>query len=372
MRNQVEALIRYGSSKSWPDGTPDFDIGTRFDMCSWPVWDQKLDEGNTTIRIWRNPDFTAGDIWNEPKRFGTIEVWKGKKATGFFLLDYFRQIKQWQLDLEAARKPLVIPWGRGWHGDEGTADNGIIVKLNDGTNYEILGLHKLGSVNASLINLRLLANPKFPYAYPTDYRCDFIRHRRPPGHKNPTTPVDTQGPQWREDGLLTPAHLKGMVDSELRLMIFNTSFGPTAQAYPPGWVEHNKPGIPYVKNIKREEGSTDKSVDCYQPFGFIITDTAIEAWLKSLKDPSLEETRRWFARNLRGYFSDNQAPKTPKPTMRVCASGTGTRLLESVGWTNPRHRAEWAQCGILTEEDARNLGKDLFLFGTVVEIPRPI
>lgn len=52
--------------------------------------------------------------------------------------------------------------GKRWHGDEGTADNGIIVKLNDGTNYEILGLHKLGSVNASLINLRLLANPKFP------------------------------------------------------------------------------------------------------------------------------------------------------------------------------------------------------------------
>lgn len=371
MRNQAEALIRYGSLKSWPDGTPDYDIGTRFDMCSWPVWDQQLDQGTSTIRIWRNPDFSRGDIWYEPKRFGTIEVWKGKKATGFFPLDYFRQLKQWQLDLEAARKPLIIPWGKGWRGDEGIEDNGVIVKAVDGTSYEILGLHKLGAASAGLINLRLLADPRFPFAYPDDYRCDFVRHRRPPGHKNPTQPVDTQGPQWREDGLLTPAHLKGMVDSELRLMIFNPSFGPDAKPYPPGWTEHPKSKIPFAKNIKREPGSTDKSVDCYQPFGFRITDAGIEAWLKSLKDPSLDEARRWFARNLRGYASDAQEPKTIKSTMRVCASGSGTKLLESVGWANPRHRVEWAQCGILTSDDARNLGKNLFLFGVVTEIPRP-
>ena len=375
-RDQVEALIRYGSASSWPDGTPNYDLGTRFDKCSWPIWDQKLDNGNRTIRVWRNIDMSDGDMWGSDLRYGTILEWKPqpKKATGFFLFDFLRQLRQKQLDLEAkaqaARTPVVIPWGQGWGGDDGTSDNGVIIRCEDGTSYEILGLRQLGPIGAAGVNLKILADLKKPIASQYDYSCDFIRHRRPPTHKSPSQPIDTQGPQWRQDGMLTPEHVTGMAPTEFRMLIFNTSFGPSAKAFKPGWTEHKRPVPAYNPEIKRSQGSTDKSVDCYQPFYFDISDADIERWISEAPKNTehLANARRWFARNLRGYYSDDQKSHLRVPTLRVCASGTGNKILESVGWVNPRHRKAWAEAGLKSANDAVLLGKDILKYGTLTEV----
>lgn len=375
-RDQAEALIRYGSSTSWPDGTPDYDLGTRFDKCSWPVWDQKMDGGTRTVRLWRNPDLSAPGMWDEPIRYGTIEEWipKPKKASGFFLFQFLKDWRQAQLNLEAiataARTPLRIPWGQGWGGDQGTTDNGIIINCTDGTSYEILGMQPLGAIGAATLNARVLADPNNPVAFPDDFRCDFVRHRRPPGHPSPSQPRDTQGPQWRADGMLTPDHVTRMCPTEFRLVIFNTSFGPTAKAFGDGWTEHKGSTPAYNPEIKREPGSTDKSVDCYQPFTFDITDAQIEAWIANASPETahLASARRWYARNLRGYFSDADKGSNTYSSMRVCVSGTGRKILESVGWRNPRLRKAWAEAGIKSANDAVLLGQDILRYGTLTEI----
>ena len=120
MDRSVEALINYGAIDCWTKpGTRVTGIGITLGHGSWPIqpgWDKTRATGH--IVVWPNPD--VGTVRENPGRFGTIAEWKPKQATGWFLFDFFRQLKQFALDLEAIRTPLLVPWGPGFSGAGGT------------------------------------------------------------------------------------------------------------------------------------------------------------------------------------------------------------------------------------------------------------
>lgn len=346
---RAHALIHYGSKRCWPKGEPHYDLGTVFDLCSWNTWDAT--EATRTIRVWRNPDVSKGDLWWEPSRFGTIREWQAAKAKD--------PLSQLANDLAAIRTPLRVPWGSGWRGDQGTTDNGIIINLAPGESYNILGLRKASFFDLLAINARALGI----VAKDGDYVCDSITHRRAD-----TSPHGSQGPKWKNDGLLTPAHFQRLIPGELRLVIFNSQYGPDAKAAPGGWVEHKAPKLPYTTSVPRPAGDHPTMIPCYQPFHFDITDAEIETWLTNEIPAHMRDGQRWYARNLRGYEQDADRPRTPRPTIRTAESGTGDKLIESVGWHNPKAKTEWAKCGIKTKSDVSKIGRNILAYGRVVAL----
>lgn len=333
----AQILVEFGDPSAWPDGRPNTTLGTRFDMCSWPVWYERADKANRYITVWRNPQ-----VFDELGRWHGVDEWARKPG---------QTARQW------AAVPLRVPWGNGWGGDQGTSDNGCIVELADGSRLEIQGLSPVNIVDAVLINLRAGKT----VARTSHYRADCVVHRRPG-----VEPKSAMGPKWRSDGLLRPEHLRGLVDEELALTVFPLQFGPTGRAVDGGWVESPGAKIPFRTDVKRA-GDDDRLFPCFQGFRLEITDCQIEAWVASRPGSiALRESRRWFARNLRGYTTDADRPTAPRATMRAVMSGTGGTNINSVGDRNPRVKAQWAACGVTSDAIARRLGDRILEYGRLV------
>ncbi len=330
-------LTNFGDPAAWPNGRADLTLGTRFDSCSWPIWSERLDQPNRHLILWRNPQHL-----DSPGRWHGVDEWARKPG---------------QTSREWAAIPLKVPWGNGWGGDGGTTDNGCIIELADGSRLEIQGLSPVNIVDAVLINLRAGRT----IATTSHFRADCVVHRRPG-----VTPRSAMGPKWRSDGLLHPAHLRSMVGDELALTVFPLQFGPDGKAVDGGWVESPGPKPPYRKDIKRA-GNDPRLIPCFQAFRLDISDAQIERWITAIGTPvALVESRRWFARNLRGWCHDIDRPVHPKPTMRATMSGTGSTNINSVGDRNPRVKAQWAACGVTSDAIARRLGDRILEHGELV------
>lgn len=344
MTDAAQAFINKGARGNWPptNNPPSHSIGFTLGHGSWPEWHAK--NSDRTARLWRNPN---GDLWDQPARYGTISAWKPAKATGWFLFDFLRQLRQYALDLEAIRRPLVIPWGKNWSGAGGTqpgsSDNGCIINIDDQRSYEIQGLAPLSATDVLQINARALAT----VAYLGDYRCDGIAARAP-GVK----PVGSQGPWWKRDGLLRPDDLSRPWTEPKRLVVFNTQFGPNAQARKPGWVEHTG-STPPVEGLPAN-GTDPDLIRCAEWLKLDITDDEIEQWITDEDvDPrtNLAESMRCLARGCRSQG------------LQVRERGTGNPIIESTGGTVPAERSAWAARGVTSEDIARNLGRNLFRYG---------
>lgn len=338
----AEAFIDKGARGNWPptNNPPSYSIGFTLGHGSWPEWHAR--NSDRTARLWRNPN---GDLWDQPARYGTISVWKAKKATGVFLFDFLRQLKQYQLDLEANRRPLLIPWGKNWSGAGGTqpqsADNGCIINIDAERSYEIQGLAPLSATDVLLVNARALAT----VAYLGDYRCDGIAARAP-GVKA----VGSQGPWWKRDGLLRPDDLSKAWTEPKRLVGFNVAFGPKAVAAAGGWVEHRSPTPTY--DGLPADGVHPDLIPCWTLFRLDITDDEIAQWVADEKvDSLLGASMACFARGLRSHG------------MRLAESGTGNPLIESSGGTVPAERSAWAARGVTSNDIANRIGHRLFAYG---------
>ncbi|OPZ65798.1 MAG: hypothetical protein BWY85_00288 [Firmicutes bacterium ADurb.Bin506] len=148
--------------------------------------------------------------------------------------------------------------------------------------------------------------------------------------------------------------------------MFPLQFGPNGRAVDGGWVESPEPKIPFRSDIKRA-GDDERLFPCFQGFRLEITDRQIEAWVASRPGSiALCESRRWFARNLRGYTTDADRPTAPRATMRATMSGTGSTNINSVGTRVPRIKAQWIAAGVTSDAIARKIGDRILEHGELV------
>jgi len=366
------ALTQRPNYDNWPpfNKPPSYTIGFTLVEGSWPKfpgYDKTI--ATSFRRLWRSPHTTPGGgaLWDQPGRYGTIPEWIPQKATGWFLFDFFRQLKQYSLDLEAARRPLIIPWSPKWVTPGGTQidkDNGVIIELGGGKMYGIQGMRQVNVTDIIAINARCLA----PVASEGDWICDGVGLWIPGG----PPAVGSQGPKAKHDGLIEPKFFSEFIPNiEVRLVIFNAEYGRNSRAVPPGWVEHPLPGQPYADlgGVTLPEGPNEWMIPCYTGFALDISDAQIEAWLNDLdrrglgKSAIYRESRRWFARNLRGYVNDVNRPTQLKTRVRASETGTGVHILESTGALEPTTRAQLAARDIVAGADAGGIGLDLLKFG---------
>lgn len=356
---------------NWPphNKPPSYSIGVTYDLGSWPKFPAYDKTQATTFRrLWRNPNVAPGGgaTWDQPGRYGTIKEWQPQQATGWFLFEFLRQLKQYSYDLEAARRPLIIPWSNKWVTPGGTQidkDNGVLLDLGGGKLYGIQGMREASATDVIQINARCLA----PVASIGDWVCDGV------GYWEPGSPParGSQGPKAKHDGLIEPNFFSEFIPNiEVRAVLFNVEFGPKARAVPPGWVEHPLPGQPYPNHsVVLPEGPNEWMIPSYTGFCLDISDAQIKAWLDDLdrrglgKSAIYRESRMWFARNLRGYVNDVNRPTQLKTRVRSAESGTGVHIFEGTGGLEPATRARLAARDITSATDMYELGRDLLKFG---------
>lgn len=344
-------------------------IGIMTKAGSWPRRNGADPRVATTSRIvWRSAQAVPGGgaAWDQPGRYGTIPEWMPAQASGWFLFPWLRQLKQWSLDMEANARPLVVPWVPGSVEPGGTqpetADNGCIVLLTGGRSLEIQGLRPVNASDVFLINLR---GGKAALGH---FTCDAVSLRTPGAIAR-----GSQGPKWKGDGLIGPEYLTRFVPAfEARLVGYPISYGPGASYVAPGWPEHPLPTWYFNTPAPFGPGPGPDRLPSFCGFALDITDAAIEAWLAHLRDTGrrksvrYEEARRQFARNLRGWQTDADAPKadTKRPTrVRLAESGSGRHGLESEGTLEETAAALFAKSDVVTEADGWELGDELLEFG---------
>lgn len=379
------AVLEWGDAANWLTGPehrdPSNSIGVALKEGSWP----KLDATRVPVarrrtrRVFPNPDY--GDACDNPARFGTVPVWVPKftKVRGLDWWPWLRDLRQWDADVKARRAaaaaPYPLDWSADWVTPGGTQiakDNGVIVLLAGGVTVEVQGMAELTDDPAGhLAVARINARAGAPVARIGDFRVDAIAILAPgaPAH-------GSQGPRRKADGLLEATALTGFVpDLELRLVLPNVQFDVAAgaRAVRPGWVEHRDPGQPYPGHpVQWPAGNHPRMVPCYTGFAITIDDAGIARWLKHLAhvegpqaSAALADARRWFAINLRGYVTDAAAPPAGakrRTRLRLVESGTGSKIIEGAGLLNPTEAAALRLAGVLTEDDGRRLGRDLFRF----------
>lgn len=376
----ARAIERFGSSTNWPphNRPPAMSLGTVFREGSWPIHRTatvaRKDLGE--LVLWRNPDGASGDLWDITGQ--GIPEWRPnlKPVGGWFL----REIRQYFADLQARqaanRVPLRLPWGKKWKTPGGTqgqsADNGVIIELANGDRYEIQGLARIeqgpaGALTIAGINFRAGA----PVAAYGHYRCDGISLIRKGADESKVR--GSQGPKSKVNGLLGPAFCREFIPNfEARLVLPNVEFGPRARAVPPGWVEHPLPGQPYANSggVTYPEGPDPRMVPCFTGLCLVGTDADIERWLSSRwiiegnSAHNIEDARRWYARNLRGWVTDADRPATIATRIRVSETGTGEMILESEGDLDPDTAVEWAVLGV-TAANCWHLGDGLLDYLTL-------
>ena len=363
------AWVEKGSYDNHPphNKPPSLSMDVFLEHGSWTVLRQALipPAEETLLVLWRTPDATGvvGDLWTLMAQNSGVKEWVPEKASGWFLFDFFRQIKQYQLDLEANRRPLILNWGQKWRTPGGTQmqspDNGCIVMLPNGDRYEIQGLARInddvgGFFTIAGINARAAAS----VAAVGHYRCDGISFIK--AGQDETKVRGSQGPKSKLNGLIGPRYFREFIpDFEARYVLPNVAFGPKAKAVPPGWVEHPKPGQPYADQggVIYPEGNNKDMVPCYTGSCLLWTDAKIQEWLDWLELPTVEgvpakkvrQARYSWAINVRGWKTDadEPPPEKRKTRIRLSESGTGVGGFESEGVMDPATAAEFAKMGVV-------------------------
>lgn len=339
----ANAFLNWGSYKHWTgEQTEPLDgIGITLGHGSWPVWAAR--DATTQLRVWPNPE-----LWDQPGRYGTVPAWN---VGGRFTSDPLRR-----------RYPAAIPWDAAWSGAGGTqahaSDNGLIVEYGDGTAWTLQGTRPGHAFDGAAIAARCSRwwPPNFAAPYrPGDMIADAIRWVAPGVPQR-----GSQGPISKLDGLLRPEHLAGPWGRPVRLVGFNVAHGPGAKAVAPGWVEHPRAGQRAASGglpVALPEGDDPRMVRPFTLFRLDITDDDIMRWLddQNITDGVLRTSKGWFAQGLRDRG------------MRLAETGTGQPILESSGGVNPDERQRWADRGIRTDRDARELGAGLFRYGTLYD-----
>lgn len=344
----ADAFLRYGSVEHWPTTpysqplrtTPLSGIGIAWTAGSWPVWDGREVEGRK--RLWRSLDH-----WTEPGRFGTVEEWFSNHTVprGAILRN----------TPTAKRTPLRIPWVSSWRGAGGTTsnqDNGFIVRTGENTYVSVQGARTIDAFTAAFYNFLNGSND----VQAGDFIADAIRIVAPGIPK-----YGSQGDEWsKKDGLLEPDWLAGPWPSAVRTVAVNVMLDPGAQAAPGGHVEHTAsrrnadPTLP----IDLPAGFNSRMVRPFSLLKLDITDEAIEEWLDAEGVPemsTLRVSKRWFAIGLRDHG------------LRISESGTGVPIIESTGSYNPATKAAFAAVGVTSLSIARNLGQNIFDYGTLYD-----
>lgn len=347
-------------------------IGVMTRAGSWPIRSGDPKVATTSRIVWRSAQAVpgGGTVWDMMADGGTIPEWQPAKASGWFLFPWLRQLKQWTLDMEANARPLVIPWAPDAVEPGGTqpehADNGCIIDLGERGFLTIQGLRPANASDVFLGNLR---GGKIALGH---YVCDGASLETPTS----PPPRGSQGPKSKRDGLIGPDYLRRFIPSfEARLVGYPISYGPGASFVAPGWPEHPLPAWYFNTPAPFGPGPGPDRLPSFCGFALDITDAAIEAWLAHLRDTGrrksvrYEEARRQFARNLRGWQTDADAPKagTKRPTrVRLSESGSGRHGLESEGTLVPATAAAFALSDVVTEADGWELGDELLEFGAWV------
>ena len=292
---------------------------------SWPEFPGYDPTIATTSRVmWRSPRrLPAAGFWDEPGRYGTIPEWQPAKASGWFLFPWLRNLKQWTLDMEANARPLLVPWSNSWREAGGTQedkDNGAVVLLSGGRWLEIQGARPstcrmCGSSTSVEARPRwgigcVMASGSSPRRRGSSYRGRKARCR------NATAP---SAPSTSPGSSLTSR--PGSSDSMSR-----RHDRPRPRRRSParlGGASPRRPAVPEPPG-DAPAGRHPNMIPCYTGFALDITDAGIEQWLAHLaatgrrKSIRYEEARRQFARNLRGWQTDADAPKpgAKRPTQR--------------------------------------------------------
>jgi len=348
-------LVYFGNPDSWPVGAPDYNLTPRFDSVSWPIFDEQLDGSDRTITLWRNPE-----IYHDANRWYSIPAWQYKNVTGKYLFPFLKDLAQLKADQKVDRTPMVIPWGKGWGGDGGSSDNGVIVHTKKNEYFEIQGFRKMNPLIKMMINFGAGKN----VALDSHYVCDCLVWRR-----DGVDPRSAFGPRWRSQGALSPAHLRNLLTDkeELALTAFPIQFGPDGLAVDGGWVENRNVAVHKDSrpDIART-GDDSRLVPAFQGFYLDITDENIIRWVEETNTPSdLVLSKMFYAVNLRGYISDMDRPVERKATMRIIMSGNGPVNINTLGFTNKRVRKDFEACGVTNDFIGRTLGKDILKYGTL-------
>lgn len=359
------AYQSHGSIAQWTTtpGVPYRHFGFTLGHGSWPSYfvppGSPLITGS--IVIWRNPN---GDLWDQPGRYGSIPQWRAGQDMNFF--EY----------IDAARQPLVVPWGPTLHTAGGSQpespDNGIILLTDDDgvTGYEFQSLVLIeddfgGMATIAQLNLKQFGS----YAAVGHYRIDGV-YRRGSGYPLTGSQVNI----GKYDTLLKPRHLDPGgwgPDEMISLVGFNVAWGPAATAAPGihgEHVEHPGPVQSYgLPDVVFPMGDDAKMMRPGEGFAVQVTDARIEEWVAaSGATGALANSKRNFAKGCRGPVDINGRPTRQR--IKLKESGTGYPIIESTGGVNPVDAAAFAARGIDTEQKANDLGKDLLNYGTLVAI----
>lgn len=327
-------------------------IGITLGHGSWPDYDQA--DAATELRVWPETKF-----WDSPGRFATVPHWADPRHID-------TPGGRFTNSPAARRQPAVIPWHPGWTGAGGTTankDNGLIVNNDDGTHWILQGLRPGHIGDAIAITARTLRlegwTLRAATTKPGDMIADAIRYIAPGIAQR-----GSQGPASKLEGRLRPEHLTGEVEmvDPIGVVALNVMHGPGAVAAPGGWVEHPDAGqrnSDPTLTIHLPEGfRPDVMVPAWQRLGVDITDDEIEQLLDRRGLPQ-GSVYRWTC----GQF----ARLARRVKFRVKESGTGAPIVESSGGVKPSERQKWANLGVVTDADARNLGADLFTAGRLYD-----
>lgn len=373
------AFLNFGSYLNWPphNKPPAMSIGFTLTHGTWPVY--RKSDATTTSRLWRSPQFTeyGGALWDEPGRFGTIDIWKKKPIWTAYKgtwLHWLHDLHQFNADLAVERRWLDLPWNPKWVTPGGTdqtrSDNGVIIDLGSGQYYAVQGMRPAHGGDHLLSGIRTQGQG----TRDGDWVCDGVGLYKPG-----TVPHGSQGPKAKHDGLITPSFLSGFIPNiEVRLVGLNVEYGAGARAVKPGWVERPFSGIyngnPFgpASGVIMPEGPDPKMMPNFVGFAIDISDAEIERWIAHLdrkypgkRTDRYRESQRWAARNLRGWPHDDVRPSGPlKTRIRLSETGGGEPIFESVGRYS--HGKEFAALGVSTDSDAYRIGEDLFLFARLV------
>lgn len=339
-------------------------IGIAYGPGSWPPYD--ADEATMTIDVMPSPAYPDSD-----GRYATTPTWStdAHLATpgGRLTKDPARRrlpagllhIEKDGNDSVVAVESSGIPWNPAWRGAGGTqwerADNGIIIENGDGTAWVLQGLRLAQWWDLVQLNVHFRTT-KIKQG---TYVADAIRFVSPDRVQR-----GSQGPWSKLDGLLRPEHFSGELPPPpwISFVGFNVAHGPGAKPYPhdgalvehPGKGQRAKAGgLP----VKLPEGDDPRMIRPGQRFTFAISNEQIAQWLDDENVPPtspLRQTKRRYATLLRDVG------------LRVKETGTGQPIVESTGGVNPAEAAKWAAIGV-TAATARDLGRNLFRYGTIQE-----
>lgn len=312
------------------------------------------------IRVWRRPVFR-----DEPARWLGVTEWVPKKASGWFLFDFLRGLKQWEYDLAAYRTPAILDYDpRVMKQADGT--DGVLCIDDDATGLngtETLNLRRLDNeVQVAEINAALLGT----YAKIGDYVVDKMIRRNDSTRKVMKSHGFRGVGSSRKDGVVRAQWIAdAFIPSAISMAAVMIQFGAGATfRFPAGGVEHplgtdrNQHGIDSTGTYP--QGNVPSMVPHGSRFALDITDVEIENWLDRRGLEGVKRrTARAFAVALRdyGWIIDETGHHQSAFEVETNANPDARGIMASAGLAD-RNDFRTLLDGLITKENTRLVNAD--------------